>query len=170
MLKNGHCGDRAAHATASGAVSSLKCGNQRVAHLAIDRRSAGAKMLLAWKDALTDALGGPDAISPQKAALIDTATRTKLLLDHCDAFIMTQRSLINRRTKGVYPIVRDRTALAESLTGLLKALGLEKVPKPVPTLSEYLARREKTQLDVKSEPVEKVEDGETGNQHPGRDE
>jgi hypothetical protein len=107
----------------------------------VDKRSAAARALLEWRAELVDALGGEEGISPQRMALIEMATRTRLLVEHCDSYLMVQKTLINRRKKGVYPIVRDRTALVEALARLLKELGLNRVERPVPSLQEYLAAR-----------------------------
>jgi len=105
---------------------------------AVDRRTAVAKHLIAWKQELVTALG--DA-SPQKHVLIELCVRARAVLDHIDAFIMEQPSLINKRARRVLPIVEQRTRIADHLAKLLAQLGLERVPKPVPTLQEYIAEK-----------------------------
>jgi hypothetical protein len=58
---------------------------------AIDARTtAGRGLLDRRKDLIAD-LGGEDAISAQQRALIEHATRTRLYVDHLDAFLMSQR-------------------------------------------------------------------------------
>jgi hypothetical protein len=52
---------------------------------AIDRRTAAARDLLAWKADLVSDLGGPDTLSAQQRALIDLAVRTRLFVDSLDA-------------------------------------------------------------------------------------
>lgn len=105
---------------------------------AVDGRTAAAKHLVAWRDELVAALGEP---SPQKLALVELAVRARALLDHVDAFLLEQPSLINRRAKKLVPLVTQRTQLAEHLAKLLAQVGLERVPKPLPSLQEYLAEK-----------------------------
>jgi len=104
----------------------------------IDRRTATAKHLLVWKEELTAALGDP---SPQQLALVELAVRAKAILDHVDAYILEQPTLINKRARRILPIVEQRTRIADHLAKLLAQLGLARVPKPVPTLQEYLAEK-----------------------------
>jgi hypothetical protein len=109
---------------------------------ALDARTSAVKDLIAWRDALVNALGGPEHVSPQKTALIEMATRTRLFVDHIDAYILSQPSLVNKRRKGILPIVRERQSLVDSLERILSRLGLERVPKPLPSLQEYLESKE----------------------------
>jgi hypothetical protein len=97
-----------------------------------------AQALFAWRGELLNALGGPDNVSPQKAALVETCVRTRLFIDHVDAFLLEQHSLINRKKKTMIPILRERTQLCDSLTKTLCHLGLERVAAPLPSLGEYL--------------------------------
>lgn len=87
------------------------------------------------------ALGGDDALSPQRRRLVDLAARAALLVDHVDAWLFTQRSLVNARNRTLLPIVVQRVQLADHLARLLDKLGLERVPRKVPTLAEYLTSR-----------------------------
>ena len=64
---------------------------------AIDRRTAAARDLLAWKADLENDLGGQDNLSAQQRGLIDLAVRTRLYVDSLDAYIMEQPSLVNHR-------------------------------------------------------------------------
>src|SRR5690349_17712481 len=61
---------------------------------ALDRRTAAARALIAWRDELVADLGGPSMVSAQQRAVIDLATRTKLYLDTLDAWIMEQPTLV----------------------------------------------------------------------------
>lgn len=108
---------------------------------AIDRRTAAARALMAWRQDLLSALGGQDATSPQEQALVDLAARTKLYVDSIDAWIMEQPSLVQARRKSILPILRERQALADSLARLLGQLGLQRRAKDVPNLQAYLASR-----------------------------
>ncbi len=51
--------------------------------------------------------------------------KTKLILDSVDAWLLTQPTLINKRAKSVFPMVRGRQALVSTLRGLLSDLGLK---------------------------------------------
>jgi hypothetical protein len=70
---------------------------------------------------------------------VEVITRTKLYVDHLDAFLMQERSLINKTRKTALPVLLQRQALADSLAKHLNMLGLERRSKPVPSLDEYLA-------------------------------
>ena len=106
---------------------------------AIDKRTAAAQALIAWRSELLTDLGGEENVSAQRLALVDLATRTRLYVDSLDAWLMEQPSLVNRRKKAVLPVLRERQQLVDSLARILGQLGLERRAKPVPALSEYLA-------------------------------
>ena len=80
-------------------------------------------------------LGGAAALSAAQLALIDQAARTKLLLDSVDAWLLQQPSIVNKRSKSVLPVVRERIALCDSLLRHLDKLGLHRVAADVPTLA-----------------------------------
>jgi len=107
----------------------------------IDRRTALGKTLTRWRAELIADLGGTDAISTQQAALVELAVTSKLLLDSVDAWLLTQPSLVNRRTRALLPVVRERTQLADSLARYLIALGLDRRARAVPHIHDYVARR-----------------------------
>jgi hypothetical protein len=132
----------------------------------LDKRSAGGQELLYWRKELTIALGGEDDLSPQKKMLVELATRQRLIIDHIDGYIMSLPSLILRRKKSVLPIVMQRAVLAESLQKTLDRLGLERVPKLVPTLAEYLKEKESARdetIEVEPEKGELPDDAQQGN-------
>jgi hypothetical protein len=93
---------------------------------AIDRRTAAARATLAFKHELIAALGGETHLSPQRRKLIDLAARASLLLDHIDAWLFQQRSLVNARAKTLLPILVQRQAIADHVTRLLDKLGLDR--------------------------------------------
>ena len=45
---------------------------------AIDKRTAAAQSLLAWRNELLTDLGGEESVSAQQIALVEMATRTRL--------------------------------------------------------------------------------------------
>lgn len=109
---------------------------------AIDQRSAGARALLEWKRELVNDLGGEENLSAQQLTMVELACRARLYLDHVDAWLMAQHSLINKRRRATLPIVAQRMQLSDSLTRLLVALGLQRQPKPIKSLHEYVQEKE----------------------------
>ena len=105
---------------------------------AIDRRTAGAQELLAWRGQLIADLGGQEALTAAQGALVDAATRTWLYVSSVDAWILEQRSLVNARRRVLLPVVRERQQLVDSLARILTTLGLERRAQKVPALAEYL--------------------------------
>src|SRR5215813_5956103 len=96
---------------------------------AIDMRTVAAREMLAFRDQLVAALGGDPALSPQQRKLIDLAARTSLYLDHLDAWLTEQKTLINRRSRSVLPVLLQRQTVAEHLAKILDKLGLDRVPQ-----------------------------------------
>lgn len=121
---------------------------------AIDLRSNAARALERWRVELTEALGGEESISPQKATLVDLACRSRLLLDHADAFILAMPTCINKRKKSMFPLVMQRMQIAESLQKTLERLGIERQAMNILTLEQHI---EKTYGDKKDETI----DGDT---------
>ena len=105
----------------------------------IDRRTAGARDAIRWRDETVAALGGEDHVSPQRAALIDLATRTRCYVDRLDADLLGRESLADSETASLLAVRSRLTYLFSQLVG---QIGLERVPKPVPSLAEYLAERQ----------------------------
>ena len=104
---------------------------------AIDRRTSGYRASMRWRSELLDSLGGESNLSSQELMLAELCVRDRLLLDHCDVFIMQQDSIINRRRRSVYPIVSQRMQIADALGKRLAMLGLKKRSK-ILTLPGYL--------------------------------
>ncbi len=104
---------------------------------AIDRRTNAARHLLAWRDELTADLGGEQTITAWQRAIVELAVRTRLYIDHVDAFLVEQTSLVTRRKK-LIPLVEQRQRLADSLVRALATLGLERRAQKVPALAEYV--------------------------------
>ncbi len=108
---------------------------------AIDRRTAAARALLAWRAELIADLGGEDAISTQQRTVVELAATTKLYVDSLDAWIMGHGNLVNARRRAALPVVKDRMQLADALVRYLTALGLQRRTKQVPDLASYLDGR-----------------------------
>ena len=62
------------------------------------------------------------------------------MLDSIDAWLLTQRSLINARKRSLLPAVRERQQLADGLARYLGQLGLERKIKEPLDLARELAR------------------------------
>jgi len=105
------------------------------------------KALAAWRSELLDDLGGAASISTQEAALLDAAVKTKLILDSVDAWLLSQKTLINKRSRSVIAAVQQRNSLVATLKGLLESLGLQRRAKRIPTLTEWLASPSSEQKD-----------------------
>jgi len=108
---------------------------------ALDTRTAGAQALLAWRSELINDLGGEKAISAQARAIVEIATRTRLFLDHVDAWLMEQPSLVFIKKKTVHPVLLQRQQFADALARYLDQLGLDKRHPPAPDLRDFLQRK-----------------------------
>jgi hypothetical protein len=106
---------------------------------AVDRRTRIGKALQAWRDELISDLGGIENLSAAKLALIDSAVKTKLILDSIEVWMLKQQSLVSGKTRGAIPVVLHRNSLVGTLKGLLETLGLERRARKVPTLAEVFA-------------------------------
>lgn len=93
-------------------------------------------------------------------ALIEEAVKTKLILDSVDAWLLSQPSLINKRTRSVLPVVRDRQALVATLRVLLGDLGLGRRTRALPALGEYLRRSSRARAHSRRAPAQRDD-------HPG---
>ena len=109
-------------------LTTLKRAINGVGNRVIDHRTVTGRALAKWRSDLIADLGGD--VSTQQSALIDLAVKSKLLLDSIDAWLLTQRSLVNARKKALLPVVRERQQLADGLARYLSLLGLERVTPP----------------------------------------
>ena len=108
---------------------------------AVDGRTLAARAVKMWKQELLTDLGGEENLSTQKRALVELVVRTRLMVDHVDAYLMELGSPVNRRFKRLHPIARERQQLVDSLAKLLLQLGLERQAKPMEDLDTYWERR-----------------------------
>jgi len=99
------------------------------------------RALREWRESLVADLGGADSITTQQLALVDMAVRSKLLVDSVDAYVLGMPSPINKRSRCLYSVVRERQALVSQLQSLLRDLGLERRAKAPLDLSTYLATK-----------------------------
>lgn len=112
---------------------------QRWGDHVIDGRSRVARMLDEFRDELLRDLGGREAVSQQERVIVDMAVRTHLLVTSIDNYLLSLGSLVNRRKRALWPVVRERTALADSLARYMGQLGLQRRERPIPDLNTYLS-------------------------------
>lgn len=94
------------------------------------KSTALGRELRAWRAALIADLGGEDSVSTQQRALIDKAVTQKLICDSLDGYVLGMVSLVNKRHRTLWPVVRERAAQVALLQSLLRDLGLaRKVPE-----------------------------------------
>jgi hypothetical protein len=94
-----------------------------------------------WREAIVADLGGPEAVSSQERAIVELATKTYLMVESIDRFLLEQPSLVNKSRRQLFPVVLQRQQLADSLARYMTMLGLKRRSKAMPSLSEYLATR-----------------------------
>ena len=104
----------------------------------VDGRMHSARVVKRWQRLLTNDLGGPGSLTTAQATLIELATRTRLVLEHVDAYLLTKKSLLNKRHGKLLPVVMDRMRISDTLTRQLLALGLERKTKVLPALASYV--------------------------------
>ncbi len=122
---------------------------------AVDRRTRIGKALQAWRNELISDLGGIENLSAAKLALIDSAVKTKLILDSIEVWMLKQQSLVSGKTRGVIPVVLHRNSLVGTLKGLLETLGLERSARRIPTLAEVYANPASARGNEDSRPESK---------------
>ena len=94
--------------------------------------------LRAWQRELIDDLGGPGTVSTQERALVELATKTHLMLESIDRYLLEQPSLVNKSRRQLFPVVLQRQQLADSLARYMTMLGLKRRQRKLPSLTEYL--------------------------------
>jgi hypothetical protein len=105
----------------------------------VDGRSAVGVALRKFREDLLADLGGDP--SRAQRTIVETAARSWLLLQSLDDWLASQPSIVNAKKRSLLPIVLQRQTLADSLLRHLTALGLERKPRPVESLEEYIARK-----------------------------
>ena len=101
----------------------------------IDRRTAAAQDFAQFKQDLLADLGGEENVTTQELQLVDLACRARLFLNHIDAWLMEQESLVNKKRRSVLPVLKERQQIAQHLASLLSMLGLNRRQKKVTDLA-----------------------------------
>jgi hypothetical protein len=97
-----------------------------------------------WREDVISDLGGRDAMTTTKLALVNATLGSWLLLSTIDGYLFElagKTGVVNRRTRSVYAVVEQRARIADSLLRQLVALGLDRVSPPTMSLDQYVARR-----------------------------
>jgi hypothetical protein len=76
-------------------------------------------------------LGGQEQCSTAQLALVDLIVASWAQLDSVTGYLLTLPSLVDKRPRRVWQVVRDRDALAGRLQSLLRDLGLERRAREV---------------------------------------
>lgn len=102
------------------------------------------EVLREWRAAIITDLGGEETISAQERAVVEIATRTYLLLESVDRYLLSLPSLVNKRRRQLYAVVLQRQTLANALAGYMNQLGLRRRARELPTLAAYIGRKDDT--------------------------
>ena len=116
----------------------------------LNRRTGAARALLQWREQVISDCGGLESLSAAKLALIDSASRTKAIVDAVDAFLLSQSSIVSKKRRALLPIVMQRQTLCDSLARLLNQLGLNRIPRKVKPLSERLQKNPRCERRVRA--------------------
>jgi len=118
----------------------------------VDRRSKEHRFKEAWKQAVTQDLGGD--LSAAQKTLLDVAGTDLILLSCADSWLQAHpERILNRRKGSFVPLVAERVRVAAHLQIVLTALGLERRAPRTLTLSQILGS---------GPPKESQVDGEEG--------
>jgi len=110
----------------------------------IDSLGKTGTVLREWRAALVADLGGEDTITAQERVIVEAATRTFLLLESVDRYLLALPSLVNKRRKQFFAVVMQRQTLADSLTRNMIQLGLHRRARQIPSLHDYLTAHKPT--------------------------
>ena len=75
--------------------------------------------MAARREAIERDAGGAEQLSQLKHDLVDRYLRTVVLIESVDAYLFEQQSLVNRRKKALFPVVRERAVAAPRFRLLL---------------------------------------------------
>jgi hypothetical protein len=92
----------------------------------LDKLGPVGEALRAWRSEIISCLGGEEHISAQQRAVVEVATKTYLLLESVDRWLLQQPSLVNKTKHQLFAIVLQRQTLADSLIRSLSVLGLQR--------------------------------------------
>jgi hypothetical protein len=108
----------------------------------IDHRSKVGSALRRIRADLVAHLGGEDQITPALAILLDQVAIKTVITTSVGNWLLCQESLVDPEHQQLVGVVLQHDTLQRTLAGLLDKIGLQRVPKPIPSLAEYLAAKE----------------------------
>lgn len=94
------------------------------------------------EDLIAD-LGGRESCSTAMLAHVELIVAAWAQLDSVTGYLLTLPSLVDKRHRRVWQVVKDRAALASQLQSLLRDVGLERRARKVATLDEYLREHDR---------------------------
>jgi hypothetical protein len=106
----------------------------------LDRRSQVACALRRIQGDLTTQLGGPDQVTPAQAILIEQAAVKAVIVQAVGEHILKQDSPV--RSDALAAFVMQHDTMQKTLALLLEKIGLQRVPKPVESLADYIRRKD----------------------------
>jgi len=124
-------------------VSYLRSGFYTKTPAVIPPDSPVAQVLGERRDALIADLGGADACSTAQLAMVDLVVASWAQLDSVTGYLLTLPSLVDKRHRRIWQVVRDRAALASQLQSLLRDIGLRRRAKEVRSLADLIAEKER---------------------------
>ena len=85
-------------------------------------------------------MGGEANINAMERSIIDLATKTFLMLQSVDKFLLEQPSLVNKSKRQLFPVVLQRQQVADALARYMGQLGIKKRARPTQSLGDLLAK------------------------------
>ena len=127
------------------------------AHGRLDGRTGLAKVVRQVRDALVRDLGAErlEDLSQQQRLLVARVVAKSLFAEATEAWLV-DHGVIGEDGTVAAALGKHYLAVANSLRLDLQALGLRRVPRPVPSLEEYLARR----YGVDGDPADAADPGD----------
>jgi len=104
-----------------------------------------------WRENVISDLGGRDAITTTKLALLHACVGSWIVLSSVDAYLFEMAAadgLVSRKYRKLHAVVEQRARLADSLMKQLLALGLERAAPKTVSLDEYVRERYSGGLDA----------------------
>jgi hypothetical protein len=115
--------------------SGLYCRPTRLGDLPVEVAEARR----ARADALVADLGGIEQCSNGQLQLVDLIVSAAMQLESVDAYLLSLPSLVDKRNRRCWQVVRDRQALSGHVQSLLATLGLRRRSKKVQALADFIA-------------------------------
>jgi hypothetical protein len=100
-------------------------------------------LLAERRQCLISDLGGIESCSTTQLALIDLVISHWAMLDSVTAYLLGLPSLVDRRHRRVWQVVKDRAMLAGQLQGMLRDIGLERRAKSIDVAADLQSLRER---------------------------